>query len=99
MWRQHHREPVPFALRGDKEQRSPQQAVVKTGFGEKPNGLVKTDTNIPGSREPVISPRRPHRAGARCSTALLCPWALVRQQSQPPHSTTGFSNTHPGAGG
>ena len=41
----------------------PQQAVVKAGFGEKSNGGVKTDTNTPGSREPVICPADPKRRG------------------------------------
>lgn len=83
----------PFALHGDKKPRSPQQTVVKAGFGEKSNGGVKTD-QYPRESRACHQPRRPQTAGSP-----LYQWGLMRQRSQPPHPTTGFERVRPGAGG
>lgn len=65
--------------------------VGKRGFGEKSNGVMKTDTNIPGSQI-LYQPWRPKKAPALShlhGEVLLYKWyALLtrRQQSHQPHT-------------
>lgn len=74
----------PFTSHGDKKHDSPADRG-GFGFGEKSNGVVKTD-QYPRESRACYQPRRPQTG------VPLYQWGLMRaSRSQPPHPTTSTS--------